>query len=431
MNKITIEPELMAYENKEGFRQVYLRITQNRKHIRKKIETDSKEDMKVKTIHWDGKTGFWVNKKHPTYKAYNDIIAIELSKYRKEHKKLSEDNLILSKTDVFESVNKVILKQDFMSYYDKKVNELNNWNNEKIYVTTKNKIIECFGDKQFDFSEMTPIWLKKFENHLKTTNGIVTISIYMKKIKRIWNMAIDEDKVVNRELYPFGKGKYQMPNTKNHKKQLERLTEEEIQSLFKCQYDNRDVYETKDLKFYAHNGFLLSFLCAGIRIEDLLLLKWSNEKADELVYIMNKGVAAGKIKKFGKNQQMQEILDKLRPRNLNKDDFILPFLKKGIDKDKSKEGKEKLKKAVGAATSIYNKCLKKIGNDIGTSKNMVSHLARHSWAAIMYERYNDLLMIQENLDHEDITTTIGYIGQLSTKKNDEKLASIYDKITKN
>lgn len=35
-------------------------------------------------------------------------------------------------------------------------------------------------------------------------------------------------------------------------------------------------------------------------------------------------------------------------------------------------------------------------------------------------------MLQENLDYENIETTIGYIGKLSTKKNDEKLSIMYD-----
>ncbi len=426
MSEITIKPELKSTPTKDGLNLVLIRITQNKKHKRLSVRTDSNEYMKVSKNQWSGSTGSWIKKNHPNYKAYNENIQFELTKYGKEHKKLAEDNLVISKKEVFEAVNKVIYKQNFMSYYDSKVSELKNWNNEKIYTTTKNKIIDCFGDKPFDFSEMTADWLKKFDTHLRKTNGVVALSINMKKIKRIWNMAIDIDKVANRELYPFGKGKYQIPSTKNHKKQLERLTEKEIQSLFKCQYGNTDVYDTKDLKFYAHKGFLLAFLCAGIRIEDLLLLKWSNEKADEFVYTMAKGVAAGKIKKFGKNKQIQDILDELRPDNYKKDDLIFPFLKKGIDMDKSKEGQEKLKKAIGGATSVYNKCLKKIGEDIGTTKNMVSHLARHSWSAIMYERYNDLLMIQENLDHENIETTIGYIGQLSTAKNDKKLSNVYD-----
>ena len=59
---------------------------------------------------------------------------------------------------------------------------------------------------------------------------------------------------------------------------------------------------------------------------------------------------------------------------------------------------------------------------------MTSHLARHSWAALVYEKTKDIKLIQENLGHKDIKVTMNYIGRLSTKKNDEILSSVYDKL---
>ncbi|MES2513095.1 MAG: site-specific integrase [Bacteroidota bacterium] len=327
MSEITINVELKTTPNQDGLRLVQIRITQNKKHKREPVKTDTNQFMRVATNQWSGEYGSWVKKNHPNYKSYNELIGFDLTKYGKASKKLTEENLIVSKSDVHEAVNTIILKQDFIAYLDKKMAGMKSFNNKKIYVTTKNKIIDCFGDAPFDFSDMTPAWLEKFDEYLREKNNLVSLSIYMKKIKRLWNMAMSKkEQVVNKELYPFGKvedGKYQIPSTKKLKKQLERLTETEIKSLFKCQYNNSDVYDTVDLKFYAQKAFLLSFLCAGIRIEDLLCLKWSNEKQDEFVYIMSKGVAKGKEKKFGINPQLKQILDDLRPENYKKDDFIL------------------------------------------------------------------------------------------------------------
>ena len=102
-------------------------------------------------------------------------------------------------------------------------------------------------------------------------------------------------------------------------------------------------------------------------------------------------------------------------------EYLLPFLTVGIEK----QSNENYKKEIGRKTSLYNKYLKKIAIDIGSEKNLTSHLARHSWAAFAYEKTNNLKLIQENLGQNDIKVTMGYIGRLSTKQNDEKLKSLY------
>jgi integrase len=227
-------------------------------------------------------------------------------------------------------------------------------------------------------------------------------------------MAISQ-KIVDIGMYPFGRNGYKLPNISTKTKKIERLDIEELKLFFKLRYDRNELI------YYVHKGFELSFNCAGIRIEDLLTLKWSNVKNGRISYNMKKGVTNGKLKTFEITPSIKNILDGLKIDTSKQTDYLLPFLTIGIEK----QSNENYKKEIGRKTSLYNKYLKKIAIDIGTEKNLTSHLARHSWAAFTYEKTNDLKLIQENLGQNDIKVTMGYIGRLSTKQNDEKLKSLY------
>lgn len=224
--------------------------------------------------------------------------------------------------------------------------------------------------------------------------------------------------IVDRGMYPFGRNGYTLPNISVKSKSIQRLDADELKRFFKLNY------QSDNLIYFVHKGFELSFNCAGIRIEDLLTLRWSNIKNGRISYNMKKGITNGKLKSFAITPSIQSILNGLKTNSNQSNGYILPFLKLGIEQ----RSNEEYKKEIGRKTSLYNNYLKKIAKDIGTDKNLTSHLARHSWAAYAYEKTKDLKLIQENLDQNDIKVTMGYIGRLSTKQNDDKLNSLYSEL---
>lgn len=243
----------------------------------------------------------------------------------------------------------------------------------------------------------------------------------MKRIRRIWNMAI-EDSVVDESLYPFGKkrGKYKMPNPNANPKPIERLETREIIALFNMNF------EKGSRNHIIQKAFELSFNCAGIRIEDLLTLKWNNVRLGRISYNMKKGVTNGKLRDIEITKAIKSILDGLGNGRQLQDDYILPFLEKGIeDKDE-----ESYKKEIGNQTTNFNNGLKRIAAKTGILKELTSHIARHSWAKYTYEKTGDLRLIQKNLEHADIRTTMKYIGRLTNKENDAILRTLYDDIYK-
>ncbi|MCX6312612.1 MAG: hypothetical protein NT084_13365 [Bacteroidetes bacterium] len=132
---LSINLELSSFANKNGLRKVYLRITQNRKHNR--IKTGllvSVEQFKVKNV----KYGEWIQK-HPDAILYNELLKKKINDAR---------NLWNEKQLVGDFVNKEVIthalktgqeSKDFFLFWEKKVEQMFNYNQSKGYNTTKKK----------------------------------------------------------------------------------------------------------------------------------------------------------------------------------------------------------------------------------------------------------------------------------------------------
>jgi integrase len=94
----------------------------------------------------------------------------------------------------------------------------------------------------------------------------------------MFNKAINEG-VLSKEYYPFKKGKYVLPASRNIKKAL---TLDEVRKIF--EYKTFD-YSAEDL---AKDLWIFSYLSNGMNAKDIALLKESNVDGDFLVFIRAK-----------------------------------------------------------------------------------------------------------------------------------------------
>ena len=411
---LTVKAELRDHQKKDGTHQVVLRITKDRKHIREKL------NIYVKKSEWKGITDKWVSAKHPNYKKLNNTIQKKKIEYENKYLNLEEEQGDVELLDIYNTINKDHLKADFLKYWDLVRKGMTKYNNYKGYDTMRAKIVAFKENQEISFKSINSDWLGKFETHLrKTTKNNQTLYGYMKRIRRIWNIAI-EDNIVDKALYPFGNkvGKYKMPDPDENLKPIERLETKEIISLFSLEFENGSRSQT------VQKAFELSFNCAGIRIEDLLTLKWSNIRNGRLIYNMKKGVTNGKLRDIEVTKEIKGVLDLLGNGKHLQDDYILPFMEKGIEN----KDEETYKKEIGNKTSNFNNILKRVAKKAGITKSLTSHIAKHSWAKYTYDKTGDLRLIQKNLGHKDITTTMKYIGRLTDKENDTKLRTLYNDI---
>ena len=87
------------------------------------------------------------------------------------------------------------------------------------YNTTMNAI-KKFHKEKLAFYDITPSFLRRFDNWMEERGkSSSTTGIYIRSLRTIYNLGINK-KVISKEEYPFGKGKYVIPAGRNVKKAL-------------------------------------------------------------------------------------------------------------------------------------------------------------------------------------------------------------------
>jgi site-specific recombinase XerD len=125
------------------------------------------------------------------------------------------------------------------------------------------------------FADVTPDFLRKYEKWmLKEGNSITTVGIYLRSLRTVFNNAISEG-LLSKELYPFGKKKYEIPTGNNIKKAL---TLKDIAAIY---YYTPEPGTFADM---AKDYWLFMYLCNGINVKDMCLLKYENLKGEVLEF---------------------------------------------------------------------------------------------------------------------------------------------------
>jgi site-specific recombinase XerD len=187
-----------------------------------------------------------------------------------------------------------------------------------------------------------------------------------------------------------------------------------------------------DINFHIRNAFLFSLYNAGIRIGDLLQLKWCNIKEGRLEYNMGK---TGKIRSIKLLQQALKVLDYYGQFRANSNDFIFPFLDNKAEYSKliSPEDFQKaspellafLFKKIECKIAVCNAGLKEISFKAKIKKKLSNHVSRHSFADIARKKGISIYDISKMLGHSDISVTQGYIKSLDIEAMDEAMQTVF------
>src|SRR5690606_3790476 len=226
-------------------------------------------------------------------------------------------------------------------------------------------------------------------------------------IRTLYNRAIQE-KLVKQEFYPFGteKGKVKIKIPQSIKIGL---SGEEISRIV-----NLDLTEHEP-QHHARNIWLFSFYLAGMRIADVLKIKWNDIHEGRLNYRMNKN---SKVMSLRISDKLQEIINQYADPNLNINEYIFPELR-GINHDNY----DRMLRSTKNATLKFNKHLKKIAEKAKIDKKITMHIARHSFGNIAGDKIHPL-MLQKLYRHSDLKTTINYQANFIHKEADEALDAV-------
>ncbi|WP_319589260.1 site-specific integrase, partial [uncultured Draconibacterium sp.] len=250
--------------------------------------------------------------------------------------------------------------------------------------------------KKLNFWDVTPDWLKEYEKWmLDEGKSRTTVGIYLRSLRTILNNAI-HDGNLDRESYPFGKRKYQIPAGNNKKKAF---VISDIQKI--VEYTPANTFEEK-----ARDMWLFSYLCNGVNVKDIARLKYKNISDNKIHFYRAKTERATR-KDLSEITvvllpEISAIIDKWGTKPIEPGNYIFGIL------DENDTPEQELFK-VKSATKSINKFMKRIGENIGLPYKPTTYYARHSFATVLKRSGAPTEFIKESLGHKDMKTTENYL----------------------
>lgn len=396
----TIKAVLRKKANAQGQFPIAIRITKDRQ------STYLFTGQYLSDKDWD-KAQSRVKKSHPNSVRLNNLILTKLAEANDKVLELESQKKEASVKTIRRKVaaekESTFLKQAQI-YLDnlKRAGKYNRHNND----SPKIERVKEFASGDIAFSDITVSFLKNFQAWLKGTRQITdrTVVNHLVIIRSIYNQAIEAG-VADLKNYPFGKGKIKIkfPDSKKVG-----LTKEEIALLENATLD-------KETQHHARNIYLISYYFAGMRVSDVLRLKWSDFQNGRLYYTMGKNNKADSLKV---PEKAMAIIEQYR-QDESTHDLVFPYLKTVKDlKDEFA-----LQKWIKVKVRSINGHLKNMALDLGISKKLTMHISRHSFAQVSADKI-PVQILQKLYRHSNITTTIGYQSNFSTKDMDDALNKV-------
>jgi integrase/recombinase XerD len=391
---------LRKKQNKEGKYPLTLRITKDRKasfiHLGYNLDIEDWDEDKQR-----------VKKSHPNSARLNNYILKKLSEANDQSLELETQKSYVSSQAVKQKIKPSVGSTFFpqAELYLQRLKEAGKYNQ---YTADKPRInhFKTFIKQDIAFQDISVALLERFQSHVKNELKLSERSAvnHIVVMRSVFSFARKEG-VLDEKVYPFGKGKMKIVFPETSKIGL---NPEEIVSL-----ENVELSETLN---HARNLFLFSYYFAGMRISDVLRLRWSDFQNDRLFYSMGKNQKAGSLKI---PEKAATIIKQYEVFKENKDELVFPELK-GVDFD----DKFITQRTIAFKTSALDKCLnKQVAPAAGIDKKLTMHIARHSFAQMANEQI-PVQILQKLYRHSSILTTMGYQSNFTTQQADDALDKV-------
>lgn len=275
------------------------------------------------------------------------------------------------------------------------------------YNNTLNNI-EAYKNASIKYNQVTPEWLKGFEKHLLTLGRSYTsVSMLMRALRAIINNAKSAG-VIKEVDYPFGLGKYEIPEPTGR---VMALTIQQVGAIVKYVCKSTTMERARDLWFF-------SYMCNGVNITDICKLKYSNIENGEIYFYRQKTFGKGKMVEIRAviTPQMQDIINLYGNPDKAPGNFIFDVL----DGDETPYHE---RRKIKNLTRHINEYMGKIGNDLGIGKISTYH-ARHSYATVLKRSGANISYISESLGHSNLKTTENYLAKFETEERQKNAMTL-------
>ena len=429
MTSMTFHLHLANHANKKGLFPVMLRMTQNRKSKRLRTLVE------VRTAEWN-KNKECVRASSPNSEWMNEVLEKELRMAKDVYLNLRNRGMDTPEK-VKDSMKRGKRSPSFMVYARERTQEIydaggiRNWKKHLSFCNKLEGFMRTNGMSDLLFVELTPALLSKFDNYLRRLPNKRrpsqqlhpnTIQVHLNIFKTLINRAIEIDEMLRPEQNPFMKFKFRGVKTVK-----EKLNEEELNAIMRLRLKRNSK------TWHCRNYFFFSLYCAGIRIGDLIQLRWCNVTDNgRLRYQMGKNHKVRDLVLVGK---ARKILDEYRRKDARPTDYIFPILS-GTEPwancitQEEKDTmpplmKQRMFQAIGTHNVIINQELDRIKHLAGIGKKISFHISRHSFAKMAKEKGLDNLEVKALMAHSNLATTQKYMGEFDTKQNDDALSRVF------
>lgn len=374
-----------------------------------------------------------VKKSHTNSVRLNNFLIAKLAEA--SGKSLEEETI---KNEVSSKAIKLKVKpsssSNFFEQADLYLNALKDAGKYNQYTADKPRIKhfrEFLKGSDIILPEITEALIRNFGQYLKTRHKLASSKITLKKpkageaaikepkplgersivnhyvaIRSVFSFAIKSG-VVDAKYYPFGKGKLVI---KFPESQKIGLTRDELKQL-------EEVELTETSHNHARNLWLFSYYFAGMRVSDVLRIRWSDFHDGRLHYIMGKNGKTGSLKV---PEQVLAIVSQYEHEKKNNNDLIFPDLKALPSLD----DKFLVQRRIAFTTSRIDKILRvHIGPKAGIEKRFPMHHTRHTFGDFAGSKI-PIQMLQKLYRHSSVVTTIGYQSNFINEDADDALDAV-------
>ncbi|MBW6480869.1 MAG: site-specific integrase [Bacteroidales bacterium] len=394
--------KVILKENKGNLRNeypIYIRIIKDRKA--RFISTGKY----IKKEHWNEKTSR-IKKSLPNSVRLNAYLAQKVAEAEAVAVELETRSKTVSPNRIKEKIMGVSAI-DFFSFADNYLRKYEARAAVGTYRSVKaivEKLRQYCNNKPLFLDQITINFLKNYENHLRAGlgNSSNTVHNNFKKLNQVLNEAIRED------LYDMQSNPFLRYKIRQQPSQRAYLTEDEIM-LFE-----QMLLKEGSVKFHHRNMYVFCTYAGGIRISDLLKLKWSNFDGERIIFKIQKTGQPHSIKLPNK---ALEIIEYYKQFMKVETDFIFPGLKSRLDDSDPIA----LHNAISSATSLCNKSLRTIAKELNINKSISFHTSRHTFATRALRKGMRIEYVSKNMAHTKVAQT-----QIYTKIINAELEAAMD-----
>ena len=234
-----------------------------------------------------------------------------------------------------------------------------------------------------------------------------TVSTYMRRIRHIYNLAVEAGEVSY--IPNLFKGVFTGVESKRKKA----LPREMLERMFNAPLEDPSLRRVQ-------LTVRLMFAFSGIAFVDLTHLKWENIRDGILQYHRQK---SGSLIQLEIPSGALRLLDELSACTAKESLYLFPFLS-------GRRTGEAAYKEYNRTLSRFNRDLKLLARSTGVTLPVTSYTIRHSFASFLKEQDVSIEVISELLGHKSIKTTQIYLKSFSLERLSKVNRNCFESVCK-